>query len=160
MKFNTTVRLAQADDIKYLVDLDVKCFEHAWLPDEWKSAWEKKEIAIYVSSIYNTPVGMMVLEEQKYEEKSLLHIYKLAVHKLHRNKRVGKEMLACAFDIALKANDDYLSISVPESLTDPSNPANCLDWLHKMGFRSHKIEGKERLYGREEDVFLFLLSVK
>jgi hypothetical protein len=51
---------------------------------------------------------------------------------------------------------DDLAIEVAEHLTDPKNPANCLGWLEKMGFRASGILPEKRhSYGQTEDVILF-----
>ena len=55
---------------------------------------------------------------------------------------------------------EYLSMSVPESMTRESNPRNCVRWIQKMGFLAvETLPENTMLWGKKEDVIVFEFKV-
>lgn len=159
MNFLPEVRSAQPRDTQHLRDLDVKCFDYCWTEEDW-AALDDEHSTVIVVAVYGTPVAMLVCDEQEFKGRKLLHIYKVCTKPNFRNKGFAKKLLARAYEIARMVNADALAISVPESMTRPDSPTNCVGWLNKMGFYADCIlDEKERMYGREEDVILFVYNI-
>lgn len=161
MKFVPTIREAVERDAKFLIDIDVKSYEHTWLPEDWSLAWDDEDTSIYVAVVYGTPIGFMVTEREEYDGKLFNHIYKIAVKQTYRGHNVGRMLLARAYEEAKQHGMQYLSIAVPETMTHEKNPRYCLPWLIKMGFKATGVmrEGTA-LWGTKEDIFVFEYEVK
>lgn len=161
MKFVPVIRKAGPRDAKFLIDIDIKSYEHTWLPEDWALAWEDQDTSIHVAVVYGTPVGFMVTEREEHDDKLLNHIYKIAVKEQFRGNNVGRKLLAVAYEEAKEHGMNYLSIAVPESMTHEDNPRYCLPWLVKMGFKATGVvkEGTS-LWGTKEDIFVFEYEVK
>lgn len=158
MKFVPSIRAARDDDAPYLQDIDIKCFEHTWLPDDWGILWESKTANVLVGCHYGTPVSFLAWELHEYKDLPALHVYKVAVKPLFRGNNCGKHLLANAYELLVKTGDvRYITIPVPESMTVGEPPKNCVGWLHKLNFKGTSIvDTQERLYGAAEDVILFV----
>ena len=158
MKFVPDIRAARNGDEHYLYDIDIKCFEHTWLPDEWGILWESEAANVMVACYYGTPIGFLAWERHVHNDQPALHMYKVAVKPVYRGNNVGKHMLAYAYEVANHFKLRYLTIPVPLSMTIGDPPKNCVGWLvGKMNFQADKIvEAKECLYGSDEDVILFV----
>jgi GNAT superfamily N-acetyltransferase len=149
------IRLAQARDHVHLRSLDVKCFDYCWNDEDW-GALHPNLSSILVACFYSTPVAMLVCSLRDHGDRKVLLIHKVCVREHFRQKGLSKQLLAVAYDMQKGAKADDLAIEVVEHLADPKNPANCLGWLEKMGFRaSHILLEKRHSYGQAEDVFLF-----
>ena len=161
MKFVPSIRPAIKSDAPYLIDIDIKSFDHSWLDDDWAIVWDDNDASIHVAVVYGNPIGFMATERQEYNGKFLNHIYKLAVREQFRRQGIGRMLLACAYEEAKKNGMGYLSLSVPDSLLRESNPRCCLPWLQKMGFEAvETVTENEFIWGQKEDVILFMFKVK
>ena len=161
MNFVPTIRPAEERDAPFLIDIDVKCFEHSWLNEEWSLIWNDNNASVFVACVYGNVVGFMATERQVYQEGFLLnHIYKVAVRENFRGHNLGKKLLAYAYDEAINNKMDYLSMSVPASMTVEGHPRYCVPWINKMGFKAiETLENTEFVYGQKEEVILFMLEV-
>lgn len=156
MKYVPSIRSAQPEDADCLQLLDVKCFEHTWLPRDWKNLWGNDSSEIFVGCLSVTPISFAACELSDLDGIPILHVYKVGVLPMYRGSNIGKHLLAAAYDIGVKAKVKYLTIPIPESLTCGEPPKNCIGWLKKMGFKSNRImDDKEIMYGQKEDVYLF-----
>ncbi len=160
MKFVPAIRPAIKTDAPYLIDIDVKSFDHAWLDDDWAIVWDDQDASIYVATVYGNPIGFMATERQEHNGKLLNHIYKVAVKEQFRGNNVGRMLLAHAYEEAKQSGMSYLSLSVPESMTVENSPRYCLPWIQKMGFVATETVGTERLWGQKEEVILFMFEVR
>lgn len=161
MKFVPTIRPAIQSDAPYLIDIDVKCFDHSWLDEDWAFIWEDGDANIHVSLVYGNPIGFMVTERQVYNDKRLNHIYKVAVREQFRGNNLGKLMLAKAYNEAKMYESQYLSMSIPESMLTKESPRYCLPWIEKMGFKAVETTHESTaLWGQKEDVIMFTFEVQ
>ena len=161
MNFVPTIRPAIARDAPYLVDIDIKCFEHSWLDEDWAYIWDFGDANIHVALVYGNPIGFMVTERQLYKEQYLNHIYKVAVREQFRGHNVGKLLLARAYEEAKQCEAEYLSMSVTESMLSKNNPQYCLPWITKMGFKAvETLHEGTSLWGQKEDVIMFTFEVQ
>jgi ribosomal protein S18 acetylase RimI-like enzyme len=160
MKVVPTIRRAIERDAPYLVDIDIKCYDHAWLDEDWALVWEDTDSSILVAVFYGQPIGFIVTEREEYNNRLLNHIYKVAVKEKFRGNNIGRMLLAAAYDEAKRAGMEYLSMSVPESMTRESNPRNCVRWIQKMGFLAvETLPENTMLWGKKEDVIVFEFKV-
>ena len=51
-------RAAEQKDAHYLIDIDIKCFDYAWTPEEWRQVG--KYCVACVATWNDTPVGMAI----------------------------------------------------------------------------------------------------
>lgn len=161
MKFVPTIRHAVERDAPYLVDIDVKCYDYAWLDDDWSLLWDDTSISILVAIVYGQPVGFIVTEREEHEGQLLNHIYKVAVKDKFRGNNVGKKLLAAAYEEAKRAGMEYLSLAIPESMTRVDNPRYCVPWIQKMGFTATEtLHDEITTFGVKEDVILFKFKVR
>ena len=161
MKFVPAIRHAVERDAQFLIDIDVKSYDHAWLPEDWALAWEDPDTSIHVATHYGTPVGFMVTEREDHGGKLLNHIYKIAVKEQFRGSNVGKKLLSRAYEEAKEFGMQYLSLAVPETMTHQDNPRYCLPWIEKMGFKATElIKDGTTLWGVKEDIIVFIFEVK
>jgi ribosomal protein S18 acetylase RimI-like enzyme len=160
MKIVPTIRPAIKRDAPYLIDIDVKCYDHAWLKDDWSIVWDDPDTTILVAVVYGQPVGFIVTEREDHEGRLLNHIYKVAVKEQFRGNNLGKLLLAKAYEEAKREGLQYLSLAVPMSLTLLSSPRYCLPWLTKMGFQAvDTLPENTMLWGQKEDVIIFEFEV-
>jgi ribosomal protein S18 acetylase RimI-like enzyme len=161
MKFVPTIRSAIKRDAPYLLDIDIKSYDHAWLPEDWGLVWEDQDSSIWVAIVYGQPVGFIVTEREDYEGKLLNHIYKIAVKGQFRGSNIGRMLLARAYQEAKETGMNYLSIAVPMSMTLEKNPRYCLPWLQKMEFKAvDTLPNNTSLWGQKEDIIIFEFKVK
>jgi ribosomal protein S18 acetylase RimI-like enzyme len=161
MKFVPTIRPAIERDAPYLIDIDIKCYDHAWLNEDWALVWGDKDSSILVAVVYGQPVGFIVTEREEYEGRLLNHIYKVAVKEKFRGNNVGKKLLAAAYEEARKSGMQYLSMSVPASMTLEGNSRYCVPWIQKMGFAAvETLPDNTMLWGQTEDVIVFEFKIQ
>ncbi len=163
-------RAASNNDLTYLRDIDLKCYEQApadlkW----WGQIAENPQSGCVVACKSQVPIGMLVYERQAFRlpgfkaKLTTLHIHKLCVHPLHRKQQIGQKLLAHSHEEARKKGCPYMTISIPEYRCKPDSDtsADVSKWLNKLGFKAAIIlPTKIHLYGQEFDQYLFVFQVK
>lgn len=152
-----TVRQAKGEDVHYILDLDIKCFDDPWPAEHWRLA--SGEVNVAVATWYGTPVGMVVftlLETQ--DSMRFVSMTKLAVKESFRNRGFGTMLLQTVEDFTHEVKASGICITIPESkCTGERTPA---DWLAKVGFKAVGVNRKcFEAYGVSEDGYLFQRSI-
>ncbi len=161
MKFVPTIRPAIERDAPFLVDIDVKCYDYAWLDEDWGIVWDDKDTSVHVATVYGTPVGFAVTERIEQKDRPTNHIYKIAVKEQFRGNNVGRMLLAVVYDEAQKLGMKYLTLAAPATATIKGHPRYCLPWIEKMGFKAVQILHDDlSLWGHKEDIIIFQFEVK
>ena len=73
-------RAAEQKDAHYLIDIDIKCFDYAWTPEDWRQI--AKDCVACVATWNGTPVGMAIFYN---DHAGSIEIVKIAVKKPYRN---------------------------------------------------------------------------
>jgi GNAT superfamily N-acetyltransferase len=149
------IRNMRPDELSYVQNMDLKCFDYTWEPDEWEIAVEAYEVK--VAHHYNTPVAFAVFAifEQRYGK--VTHFFKLGVKPNFRKRGISRllvnEVIRCSNEVGAK----YIEAVIPESICDPANPLCISPWLSKVGFKAELPILKDYIanFGMVEDAFRF-----
>ncbi len=143
------VRGARSDDANAIIDIDIKCFESAWSPEEWVKMGKSMGVAISVVTNYGSPVGFGVFRHDR--ETQSVEIVKLAIKEIHRRQGISKRLLEAGTDFAVARLASYLGIIVPEETIYPG-PLNVSTWLKAVGFDAREfIKDHFESYGTCQD---------
>jgi len=153
------LRGGKSDDANDLLDIDIKCFESAWAPEEWARIGHSPEYAISVATYYGTAVGFGIFRRAK--DSVDVEIVKIAVKAQHRRHGIANMLIGAASEygravsvksVKLANKPPVMFIIVPESTIYPG-PANTSEWLAKSGFKAVKPFLKKHFtaYGDAED---------
>lgn len=150
------VRPTTERDAHYLLDIDIKCFDYAWLPDDWRAA--AKDALACVATWNETPVGMVIFSYNNYGG---VEIEKIAVKAPYRHHGIARRLL---YNCALYAKEIgalELLMVVPESRLRPGDPDDISAWLLKLGFRASLplLKNWFVFYGKPEDGVVFSLPI-
>lgn len=152
------VRVAVPADANSILDIDIKCFETAWTPDEWSRVGFTKGYAVITVTDRGIPVGVAVFQHD--QEHKALRIEKVAVKPLHRRMGVARRLLDSTIQLAEKWPVNSLSIVIPESTVYPG-PDNLSLWLKASGFEAKEFIKKcFTSYGETEDGVKFTAPIK
>jgi N-acetylglutamate synthase-like GNAT family acetyltransferase len=125
------LRRAEATDVHHLIDIDLKCFDEVWTPEDWRSL--ANTCSVVVATLHNNPIAMCV---HRRHEDGYTEILKLGVKNHCRRKGVGRALIAIAMQSAIQAHSSHVFMLVPEHLLRPGEPQDVSQWLLKMGFRA------------------------
>ena len=152
------VRGASASDANAIIDIDIKCFEAAWSPEEWSDIGQKPGYAISVTTSYGTVVAFAVFRSDK--DKNGIEIIKLAVKEHFRRRLISRQLLCAGADYARARYANHIFIIVPESTIYPG-PKNIGDWLKAVGFEARNFVKKHfTTYGEQEDGVRFVKQIE
>jgi GNAT superfamily N-acetyltransferase len=143
-----TTRDAYGEDLAYLRDIDLKCFQPCWSREEWEFACELYTVRL--ACYYDTPVAFAahgICDDNKLQYL----VPKLAVKRDFRGHGIGHRLLREAELYAKDLGCTSLWTSLPERLWSPGDE-DVSGWLKKMGFRATKLNHDEYTYlGATED---------
>jgi ribosomal protein S18 acetylase RimI-like enzyme len=150
------IRATTEKDAHYLLDIDIKCFEYAWLPDDWRKAG--KNCLACVATWNGTPIAVVIFSNNQCGG---IDIAKIAVKAAYRNQGIARRLL---YNCALYARETgavELLMLVPESRLRPGEPDDISRWLMRLGFRAEVPLFKDwfEFYGEREDGVLFYLPI-
>jgi len=148
------IRGANSEDANTIIDIDIKCFESAWSPEEWSAIGQKPGHAISVATNYGTPVGFAVFRAD--QERNGIQVVKLAVKEQYRGNLLSVKLLLAGSDYAKARSLNHLFIIVPESTIYPGSK-NVSDWLKAVGFEAKDfVRNHFTAYGEQEDGVRFV----
>ena len=149
-------RAAEERDAHYLIDIDIKCFDYAWMPEDWRQA--SKTCVGTVATWYGTPIGMAIFAKT---EAGDIEIVKIAVKKPYRNRGVASQLLLNCAIYAREIHIPRMVMLVPEGRLRPGEPDDISTWLTKLGFRAQAplLRDYFTFYGQAEDGVLFSLPI-
>lgn len=156
MPIHIAVREANLNDANSLVDIDIKCFEHAWSPEDWGRVLRTNDLSVHIATYFGTPLAFAVFDLQTNE----VVIHKLGVKPKHRLRGLSMELMAVVQDFARRRSVDNISVTIPESLVYPGDHS-VGGWLSKLGFRAMKpfLPGHFTSYGEPEAGVKFTLNI-
>ncbi len=82
------IRATTERDAHYLLDIDIKCFDYAWLPEDWRNL--AKTCLACVATWNGTPIGMVIFANNQLGG---VDIEKIAVKPPYRNQGIGRRLL-------------------------------------------------------------------
>jgi ribosomal protein S18 acetylase RimI-like enzyme len=143
-------------DAHYLIDIDIKCFEHAWTPEEWRETSETSLGA--VATWHGVPIGMSISRRSLEGD---VEVVKVGVKPPYRNNGIGRHLLQNCILHARDIMATRLFTIVPESAIAPGQPQDLSTWLSKLGFRAEKplLRNHFYSYGQSEDGVTFSMPV-
>lgn len=157
MKPYFNVRAAYPNDAMQLLDIDIKCFDNAWTPEEWDEKLRGVGHGTCIITNFGVPIAFAVFALR--EDWDAIEIVKIAVKPGFRRQGLSARLLAEAFKVA-EGRRFGLVVVVPESTIDPSAESSLLPWLTAVGFkgtapflRKHFV-----IYGEVEDGVKFVMT--
>jgi ribosomal protein S18 acetylase RimI-like enzyme len=149
-------RASTERDAHYLIDIDLKCFDYAWLPEAWRQV--SKTCVACVATWNETPIGMAIFGKTPDGDVEIL---KVAVKPAYRNQGIAQHLL---YNCALYAREVHafrLIMVVPEGQLRPGEPGDISDWLTRLGFRAQVPLLKDYFvfYGQAEDGVIFSFPI-
>lgn len=147
-------RASTQDDAHYLLDIDLKCFDLAWTPDDWREASEKCFATVATSK--KTPIAMAVFWRSPDND---IEILRLGVKPEFRRSGIARQLIRNCMTYARECNAFEIRMLLPESRLCPGEPDDLSVWLRKTGFRATLPLHKDAFtfYGRSEDGVAFVL---
>lgn len=88
------VRLYEEKDFDYLVDMDIRCFSHAWSRGNWESSLKMEQYRCYILEEHGTYQGFLLISEALDEAEVL----KIGVLEEYRGNANGAKLLRQAFE--------------------------------------------------------------
>ena len=123
------LRGAGLADANELFDIDMKCFQDAWTPEDWGDLLHSGVHGISVVTYFGVCVGAVVFSRVD----NSVHILKLAVKVTHRKAQVSRMLLRAVVTFAHSKGVSRLFFIVPESMIYPG-PTYMAQWALKVGF--------------------------
>lgn len=152
------IRGARLDDANSIIDIDIKCFETAWSPEEWSAIGQKPGHAISVATNYGNVVGFAVFRHDS--ANTAIEVVKIAVKEKYRRQLISVQLLLAGAEYAHARFSQYLYIVVPESTIYPGEK-NVSNWLKAVGFEAKNFIKKHfNAYGDTEDGVRFVHPLK
>lgn len=148
------VRGGRPEDANVLLDIDIKCFEVAWSPEEWSRIGHSQDYAIAVATYFGTPIGFVILRVVDGE----VEIVKIAVKQARRRQGISHLLLASAVEFAQRNRIPTIFVVVPESTIYEDSPYNTGRWATAVGFAptAPLIKRCFTAYGEVEDGVKFI----
>ena len=151
------VRPGRKEDIQYVLDIDVKCFDDPWSPDKWR----KDELSVAVGTVHKTPVGVVVFEIINTRKQQCVRMDKIAVKPGFRNRGIAKALVQEVRNCCMYNGLLYIETIIPESMCVPDTPRDVTGFLSKVGFRGFGIKRDAFTdMGQPEDGYIFRLEIK
>lgn len=149
-------RATTAQDSHYLIDIDLKCFDTALTPEEWREI--NASCLGAVATWYGTPIGMIVTRRT---EENDVEVVRLAVKKPYRRLGIGRRLLQNAVAHAREVASTRCFVIVPETSLAPGEPDELSVFLSKCGFRAEKPLLRDHFHscGTTEDGVVFARAV-
>lgn len=156
-----SIRKATREDLQYVMDIDLKCYEYPWSSDFWHDAASYETV---VGTFYGTPVGMAVFANGPVICPTFCHdvpegvftLLKLAVKERFRRRGLGRMLLNYIKGVAWTAKSETLISIVPESICLPGSKYDASVWLNRMDFEARNIiPACFTNCGEAEDGYLF-----
>jgi len=149
-------RAAEQKDAHYLIDIDIKCFDYAWTPEEGRQV--SKYCGACVATWNDTPVGMAVFCN---DHMGSIEIVTVAVKKPYRNMGIARRLIFNCILYARELCATRLVMVVPESRLRPGEPDDLSGWLKRLQFRAQVplLTNHFTFYGEPEDGVVFTLAV-
>lgn len=146
----TNIRKPEAQDLNYILDIDLKCFDDNWTYTEWRETLRDLKYGVLVGTDQGVPVGFIVW----FVGETSGLITRLGVKPAYKN--VGAQLLASVEVILRQQGIKELHLSMTESLCDPGTPHDRSKELLDCGYRaSGLIKGTGRYCGVKEDEINF-----
>lgn len=152
-----SLRPTALGDTRYFRDIDIKCFETPWTPNEWR--WASDNCLGCVCTFRQTPIGMVV--NYRNEDGDLM-VAKLGVKPEYRRVGIGTDLLRSAYHHALYVGAPYLVTIIPEWQICPGQPEDLSGWLKRRGLTAHReiVRNFQFAYGEPIDGIQFSIKVK
>jgi GNAT superfamily N-acetyltransferase len=146
------IRASNEQDAHYLLDIDIKCFDYAWLPKDWRRI--AQDCMACVATWRGTPIGMVVFRNNRQGD---VEIEKVAVKAPFRHQGIGRRLIHNCAMFAREIGAIELLMLVPEGRLRPGEPDDISGWLTKLGFRAEVplLRDYFTFYGQPEDGVLF-----
>lgn len=150
------IRATTERDAHYLIDIDIKCFDYAWLPEDWRRI--SKDCLACVATYRETPIGMVIFSDNHFGG---IEIEKIAVKPSFCNQGVASQLLFNCALYAREIGDTELIMVIPESRLRPGEPDDLSVWLRRKGFRAEVplLKNYFTFFGQPEDGVLFSVNI-
>lgn len=150
------LRPALGNDVNFLIDIDLKCYDYPWSVDEWRLLALNPACSVTLATINMEPVGFVAWG--KVIAKKEAEILRLAVKPAYRNSGVGSLLLG---SIEIEANEygmQKIVLIVPEIHCFPNHRNDVSQWLLTRGYKATKpiLKNHFDMYGSKVDGFKFV----
>jgi len=145
----TNIRKPGAQDLNYILDIDLKCFEDTWPHTKWRETVRDPNYGMLIGTYQGLPVGFIVWSNDGV-------IARLAVKPTYRNKGVGSQLLAAVEVIFSQQTILEVKFPITESLCQPGVSYDMSHWLTNRGYRANGlIKGAGWFSDTKEDQIKF-----
>ncbi len=148
----TNIRKPEPQDLNYILDIDLKCFEDNWSYNEWRETLYDPRYGVLLGTYKSLPVGFIVWFSGTKEGL----ITRLAVKPAYQRKGVGSQLLSAVEVILVQQSIKEVHFPITETLCQPGQPHDVSRWLTKRGYRASALMRGTGLYcGTKEDEIIF-----
>jgi GNAT superfamily N-acetyltransferase len=148
----TNIRKPEPQDLNYILDIDLKCFEDNWSYSEWRTTLADSHYGVLLGTCEGVPVGFIVW----FNDGKDSLIVRLGVKKDYRNRNVGSQLLQAVEVITHQQGLEALQITVTESLCCPNTKTDVSSWLIKRGYHASGLVKEAGIFfGQKEDEITF-----
>lgn len=153
------IRSAQAEDIHFLVDIDLKSYHYPWPINKWRKFAADPTCVIKLASIKAAPVSVCVWQKKPAIKEA--EILRLATKPAYRCQGIGS-LLLHAIEFEARENElQEISIIVPEIKCFPGHPDDVSHWLLERNYKAVTpiLKNHFYMYGSHCDGFKFIHSI-
>jgi GNAT superfamily N-acetyltransferase len=145
-------------DVNLVKDLDLKCYQYPWEPDQWADAVGSGQAKWCLATLQDKPVGFAIW--QLTSEGVVLD--RLGVRPDSQNQGVGTELLRHVLKYTQTLNAKKITTVVPEINCCPGHPDDVSSWLVSRGFQTVLpiIPNHAYMYGQWSDGFCFVKPIE
>lgn len=154
-----SVRVARANDINHVVDIDLKSYDYPWPVEKWRKFIVDPTCITILASFKAEPVGVCVWQKKPAVDEA--EILKLATKPAHRNKGVATFLLNAVQMTAIDYGLKLVTIIVPEINCFPGHPDDVSQWLLEQGYKAITpiLKNHFYMYGKKCDGFKFTCTI-
>jgi GNAT superfamily N-acetyltransferase len=144
------IRGAQARDINYLIDIDIKSYHFPWSVGQWRKFAGGKMCSILLATIKAEPVAVCAWKKSGKDAE----ILRLATKPAYRGLGAASLLLYTVESTKLQK----VSIIIPEINCFPGQPDDISAWLLSRGYQATVPILKDyfHMYGKHYDGFKFV----
>lgn len=148
----TNIRKPESQDLNYILDIDLKCFEDNWSYHEWREILYDSRYGVLIGTYKSMPVGFIVWFGGAQEGL----ITRLGVKPTYRKKGVGSQLLLAVEVILTQQGIKEVHFPIPESLCQPGTEYDVSKWLTTRKYKAGSLMHGTGVYcGVKEDEIVF-----
>lgn len=144
------IRGAQARDINYLIDIDIKSYHFPWSVNKWRKFAENKVCSILLATIKAEPIAVCAWRKSG----KVAEILRLGTKPAYRGLGAASLLL----NVMESPELQEVTMIVPEINCFPGHPDDVSAWLLLRGYQATVpiLKKHFHMYGKQYDGFKFV----